>query len=469
MLSPVARSGAIQPPRHAQTLTVKPAAGSRTRRREITGPGPAQTDDTRPRMPDTGRHGYQRTYPGHPAEVAQRPPRPHPPPGQLPGHRRRGPDRQRARGQRHRARPLRRAASFTIRCHATPGQARIEVEDPGGPWRHRRTHGDRPHGLDIVAGAHRPGRVGNPDMRAPKDASCGQSCHGDIPRRPAPPPSSRPPNARSPPRTSASCASATAGPRPTSASSWAGTPLHRVRRRRLPRQTGSAASPAGRSTSSPPSSASLPLSSSPGAPPAAASPRPDTPAWPAEPQRTARPRTPGTRAFIRPARCSTARQTAGQDSHRHGQRLRRPSSAGTVHMSHDVRSRRPAPVDLAVQPATTAREQPRRTPGASPAKTDHLDVAPLRGRGLRCRIPARHPRTRASSSSSPPRPEPRPPDHRRRASGGGIDSLLTAPPGHARQPRPGQDIVQTTACCSRTHMAPDNRRVLGGRHRTMRR
>jgi anti-sigma regulatory factor (Ser/Thr protein kinase) len=39
--------------------------------------------------------------------------------------------------------------TFTVRCHATPGQVRIEVEDIGGPWR-KRDHRDRPHGLDIV-------------------------------------------------------------------------------------------------------------------------------------------------------------------------------------------------------------------------------------------------------------------------------------------------------------------------------
>ena len=42
-----------------------------------------------------------------------------------------------------------RGGTFTVRCHATPGQARIEVQDLGGPWRSRQP-GDRPHGLDIV-------------------------------------------------------------------------------------------------------------------------------------------------------------------------------------------------------------------------------------------------------------------------------------------------------------------------------
>ena len=42
-----------------------------------------------------------------------------------------------------------RGSTFTVRCHASPGQVRIEVEDLGGPWR-RRNPGDRPHGLDII-------------------------------------------------------------------------------------------------------------------------------------------------------------------------------------------------------------------------------------------------------------------------------------------------------------------------------
>jgi anti-sigma regulatory factor (Ser/Thr protein kinase) len=49
--------------------------------------------------------------------------------------------------------------SFTIRCHARPGQIRIEAEDAGGPWR-RRTPGDRPHGLDIVQALTGPDRWG---------------------------------------------------------------------------------------------------------------------------------------------------------------------------------------------------------------------------------------------------------------------------------------------------------------------
>jgi anti-sigma regulatory factor (Ser/Thr protein kinase) len=42
-----------------------------------------------------------------------------------------------------------RGGTFAVRCHATPGQTRIEVEDLGGPWRPR-DPGDRPHGLDII-------------------------------------------------------------------------------------------------------------------------------------------------------------------------------------------------------------------------------------------------------------------------------------------------------------------------------
>jgi anti-sigma regulatory factor (Ser/Thr protein kinase) len=38
---------------------------------------------------------------------------------------------------------------FRVRCELSPGSARIEVEDMGGPWRTRKDD-DRPHGLDIV-------------------------------------------------------------------------------------------------------------------------------------------------------------------------------------------------------------------------------------------------------------------------------------------------------------------------------
>lgn len=98
--------------------------------------------------PATQATRYQRTYPGHPAQVAQvrRDLTRHlvscPAAGDAVliaseiaanairhGH---------AAGQ-----------TFTVRCHATPGHLRIEAEDPGGPWRPR-TPGDRPHGLDII-------------------------------------------------------------------------------------------------------------------------------------------------------------------------------------------------------------------------------------------------------------------------------------------------------------------------------
>ena len=42
-----------------------------------------------------------------------------------------------------------RGSSFHVRCELSPDAARIEVEDMGGPWRHRKP-GDRPHGLEIV-------------------------------------------------------------------------------------------------------------------------------------------------------------------------------------------------------------------------------------------------------------------------------------------------------------------------------
>jgi two-component sensor histidine kinase len=98
--------------------------------------------------PATQATRYQRTYPGHPAQVAQVR-------RDLTRHLTGCPAADdavliaselaanailhgRAAGQ-----------TFTIRCHATPGQLRIEAEDGGGPWR-QRTPGDRPHGLDIV-------------------------------------------------------------------------------------------------------------------------------------------------------------------------------------------------------------------------------------------------------------------------------------------------------------------------------
>jgi hypothetical protein len=108
--------------------------------------------------PATQATRYQRTYPGHPAQVAQ--------------------------VRRDLARHLvgcpaaddavliaselaanaivhghAAGRSFTIRCHAAPGQLRIEAEDPGGPWRHRQ-RGDRPHGLDIIAALTDPDRWG---------------------------------------------------------------------------------------------------------------------------------------------------------------------------------------------------------------------------------------------------------------------------------------------------------------------
>jgi anti-sigma regulatory factor (Ser/Thr protein kinase) len=108
--------------------------------------------------PATQATRYQRTYPGHPAQVAQV--RRH-----LTRHLTGSPAAAdavliaselaanailhgRSAGQ-----------SFTIRCHASPGHLRIEVEDPGGPWRHR-TSGDRPHGLDIIQALTGPDRWG---------------------------------------------------------------------------------------------------------------------------------------------------------------------------------------------------------------------------------------------------------------------------------------------------------------------
>jgi hypothetical protein len=42
-----------------------------------------------------------------------------------------------------------RGHTFHVRCQLSPRAARIEVEDLGGPWRHRTPDG-RPHGLDII-------------------------------------------------------------------------------------------------------------------------------------------------------------------------------------------------------------------------------------------------------------------------------------------------------------------------------
>jgi len=52
-----------------------------------------------------------------------------------------------------------RGGTFTVRCLASPGQARIEVEDLGGPWRPRNPDG-RPHGLDIIAALTGPDQWG---------------------------------------------------------------------------------------------------------------------------------------------------------------------------------------------------------------------------------------------------------------------------------------------------------------------
>jgi len=52
-----------------------------------------------------------------------------------------------------------RGGTFTVRCYDSPGQARIEVEDLGGPWRQRNPDG-RPHGLDIIAALTGPDQWG---------------------------------------------------------------------------------------------------------------------------------------------------------------------------------------------------------------------------------------------------------------------------------------------------------------------
>jgi len=52
-----------------------------------------------------------------------------------------------------------RGASFRVRCELTPGTARIEVQDMGGPWRTRKPD-SRPHGLAIVQALTGPGGWG---------------------------------------------------------------------------------------------------------------------------------------------------------------------------------------------------------------------------------------------------------------------------------------------------------------------
>jgi serine/threonine-protein kinase RsbW len=48
---------------------------------------------------------------------------------------------------------------FTVRCQASSGHIRIEVEDLGGPWQPHPS-GDRPHGLDIIAALTAAGQWG---------------------------------------------------------------------------------------------------------------------------------------------------------------------------------------------------------------------------------------------------------------------------------------------------------------------
>ncbi len=39
---------------------------------------------------------------------------------------------------------------LTIRVHLHSDHVRVECQDAGGPWRHRRHDDDRPHGLSVV-------------------------------------------------------------------------------------------------------------------------------------------------------------------------------------------------------------------------------------------------------------------------------------------------------------------------------
>jgi anti-sigma regulatory factor (Ser/Thr protein kinase) len=52
-----------------------------------------------------------------------------------------------------------RGSTLQVRCQLSACAAWIEVEDLGGPWRHRNPS-DRPHGLDIIAALTGPGGWG---------------------------------------------------------------------------------------------------------------------------------------------------------------------------------------------------------------------------------------------------------------------------------------------------------------------
>jgi hypothetical protein len=75
-----------------------------------------------------------------------------------------------------------RGGSFRVRCELSPGLARIETEDLGGPWRPRKPR-DRPHGLDIVEALT--GADGWGTEPATRDAPSGRGCPGRRAHDPA--------------------------------------------------------------------------------------------------------------------------------------------------------------------------------------------------------------------------------------------------------------------------------------------
>jgi serine/threonine-protein kinase RsbW len=112
-------------------------------------PHPGRSSAGRQEVTTAPATRYQRTYPGYPAQVAQVR-------RDLTRHLAGCPaaddaaliaSETAANAVLHSASA---GESFTIRCQASPGHLRIEIEDLGGPW-HQRNPGDRPHGLDIIA------------------------------------------------------------------------------------------------------------------------------------------------------------------------------------------------------------------------------------------------------------------------------------------------------------------------------
>jgi hypothetical protein len=111
-------------------------------------PQPGRSPAWRQEVTAAPAASYQRTYPGHPAQVAQVR-------RDLTRHLAGCPAADAAVliASETAANAILHSASagesFTLRCKHSPGHLRIEVEDLGGPWR-QRGPGDRPHGLDIV-------------------------------------------------------------------------------------------------------------------------------------------------------------------------------------------------------------------------------------------------------------------------------------------------------------------------------